>query len=171
MKMPPNEKFIRLERIESSAMGREDIIVDLEKHGGVVPVLSAHMPDSPYESYLAVLPGPTLASIYDRWQARLLEQNVRVFLQARGNVNKGIKKTIEEDPSMFFAYNNGITATAEAVEIEERDGTKVMTRLTNLQIVNGGQTTASIHTALRNKTDLSKTFVQKIGRASCRERV
>ncbi len=150
----------RLERIEGSAMGREDIIVDLDEHGGPVPVLAAHMPDSPYESYLAALPGATLASIYDRWQARLLEQNVRVFLQARGNVNKGIKKTIEEDPSMFFAYNNGITATAEAVEIEDRDGGPVMTRLTNLQIVNGGQTSASIHAALRNKTDLSKTFVQ-----------
>lgn len=150
----------RLERIEGSAMGREDIIVDLDEHGGPVPVLAAHMPDSPYESYLAALPGATLASIYDRWQARLLEQNVRVFLQARGNVNKGIKKTIEEDPSMFFAYNNGITATAEAVEIEDQDGGPVMTRLTNLQIVNGGQTSASIHAALRNKTDLSKTFVQ-----------
>lgn len=150
----------RLERIEGSAMGREDIIVDLDEHGGPVPVLAAHMPESPYESYLAALPGATLASIYDRWQARLLEQNVRVFLQARGNVNKGIKKTIEEDPSMFFAYNNGITATAEAVEIENRDGGPVMTRLTNLQIVNGGQTSASIHAALRNKTDLSKTFVQ-----------
>lgn len=150
----------RLERIEGSAMGREDIIVDLDEHGGAVPVLAAHMPNSPYKSYLAALPGATLASIYDRWQARLLEQNVRVFLQARGNVNKGIKKTIEEDPSMFFAYNNGITATAEAVEIEDRDGGPVMTRLTNLQIVNGGQTSASIHAALRNKTDLSKTFVQ-----------
>ncbi len=150
----------RFERIEGSAMGREDIVVALEEHGGAVPVLSAHMPDSPFEAYLAALPGPTLASIYDRWQARLLEQNVRVFLQARGNVNKGIKKTIEEDPSMFFAYNNGITATAEAVEIEERDGVQVMTRLTNLQIVNGGQTSASIHAALQNKTDLSKTFVQ-----------
>lgn len=150
----------RLERIEGSAMGREDIIVDLNDHGGPVPVLAAHMPDSPYESYLAALPGAALASIYDRWQARLLEQNVRVFLQARGNVNKGIKKTIEDDPAMFFAYNNGITATAEAVEIEDRDGGPVMTRLTNLQIVNGGQTSASIHAALRNKTDLSKTFVQ-----------
>ncbi|MDT0683416.1 AIPR family protein [Roseicyclus sp. F158] len=150
----------RLERIESSAMGREDIIVDLDQHGGAIPVLPAHMLDSPYEAYLAALPGPVLASIYDRWEARLLEQNVRVFLQARGNVNKGIRKTIEEDPSMFFAYNNGITATAEAVEIEERDGIHMMTRLTNLQIVNGGQTSASIHAALRSGTDLSKTFVQ-----------
>ena len=70
----------RLERIEGSALGREDIIVNLEEHGGVLPVLEAHMPMSPYKSYLAALPGRTLASIYDRWQARLLEQNVRVFL-------------------------------------------------------------------------------------------
>ena len=63
-------------------------------------------------------PGRMLASIYDRWGARLLEQNVRVFLQARGNVNKGIRNTLEKDPSMFFAYNNGITATAESVLTE-----------------------------------------------------
>ena len=68
----------RLERIEGSAVGREDIIVDLDEYGGAVPVLAAHMSDSPYESYLAALPGTTLAAIYDRWQARLLEQNVRV---------------------------------------------------------------------------------------------
>lgn len=150
----------RIERIENSAMGREDIIVDLDDHGGAIPVLPAHMPDSPYHAYLAALPGPVLASIYDRWEARLLEQNVRVFLQARGNVNKGIRKTIEEDPAMFFAYNNGITATAEEVDIEQRDGVPMMTRLTNLQIVNGGQTSASIHAALRSGKDLSKTFIQ-----------
>lgn len=150
----------RLERIESSAMGREDIVVDLDQHGGKIPVLRAHMPDSPYEAYLAAIPGPVLASIYDRWEARLLEQNVRVFLQARGNVNKGIKKTIEEDPTMFFAYNNGITATAEAIEIEDRGGVQAIKSLRNLQIVNGGQTSASIHAALRNGTDLSKIFIQ-----------
>ena len=150
----------RLCRIEGSAMAREDIVVDLDEHGGAVPVLAAHMPDSPYESYLAALPGSTLASIYDRWEARLLEQNVRVFLQARGNVNKGIKGTLESEPGMFFAYNNGITATAEAVEVETRDGVPTMTRLTNLQIVNGGQTTASIHAARRNGTDLGRAYVQ-----------
>ncbi|MDC0121553.1 AIPR family protein [Amylibacter sp.] len=150
----------RLERIEGSALGREDIIVNLEEHGGVLPVLEAHMPMSPYKSYLAALPGRTLASIYDRWQARLLEQNVRVFLQARGNVNKGIKKTLEEDPTMFFAYNNGITATAEAVEIEQKNGINVITKLINLQIVNGGQTSASINNAMQKKVDLTKTFVQ-----------
>ncbi len=150
----------RLARIESSALGREEIVVDLDQHGGALAVLPAHMPGSPYSAYLAAVPGAVLASIYERWQARLLEQNVRVFLQARGNVNKGIRKTIEEEPTMFFAYNNGITATAEAVEIEDRNGVPTMTTITNLQIVNGGQTSASIHAASRSGKDLSKTFVQ-----------
>ena len=150
----------RFERIDGSALGREEITVNLDDHGGALPVLEAHMPNSPYKSYLAVLPGATLATIYERWQARLLEQNVRVFLQAKGGVNKGIKKTLEEDPAMFFAYNNGITATAESVELESRNGINVITKLTNLQIVNGGQTSASINAALQRKTDLSKTFVQ-----------
>jgi hypothetical protein len=150
----------RLHKLEASSLAREDIVVDLDEHGGPVPILPAHMPGSPYKAYLSVFPGPVLASIYDRWAARLLESNVRVFLQARGNVNKGIRRTIEEEPEMFFAYNNGITATAEAIETEERDGLTVMTRIRNLQIVNGGQTTASIHAALRTKKDLAGTFVQ-----------
>jgi hypothetical protein len=107
-----------------------------------------------------VVPGSVLGAIYDRWGPRLLEQNVRVFLQARGNVNKGIKKTLEGDPSMFFAYNNGITATAEAVTTAAEEGLMRLTHLKNLQIVNGGQTTASIHAAHRSKVDLSNVFVQ-----------
>ena len=75
-------------------------------------------------------------------------------------MNKGIRQTLEGDPAMFFAYNNGLTATAEAVTTESRDGQIVLTRLRNLQIVNGGQTTASIYAARRAKVDLSRVFVQ-----------
>jgi hypothetical protein len=151
----------RLHRFATIGHGREEIEIDLLKDfGGALPLLPAHLSADDYESYLAVVPGATLAAIYDRWGARLLEQNVRVFLQARGNVNKGIRDTILNDPTMFFAYNNGITATAEAIETEEQGGQLVMTGLKNLQIVNGGQTTASIHAAYRSKTDLSRVFVQ-----------
>ena len=101
-----------------------------------------------------------LAAIYDRWGTRLLEQNVRVFLQHRGKVNKGIRATIENEPNMFFAYNNGITATAEEVAIDDDGGRLLLRRLKNFQIVNGGQTTASIHSAQRGKVDVSQTFVQ-----------
>lgn len=151
----------RLHRCATRGLGREEIEIDLAgDFGDTLPLLPAHLSAGEYESYLAVVPGQMLASIYDRWGARLLEQNVRVFLQARGNVNKGIRNTLEKDPSMFFAYNNGITATAESVLTDEKNDQLVLTGLRNFQIVNGGQTTASIHMAMRNQVDLSKVFVQ-----------
>ena len=151
----------RLHRFATMGHGREDIDIDLEKDfGGPLPVLGAHRPEDGYESYLATVPGQMLARIYDRWGARLLEQNVRVFLQARGKVNKGIKRTIENEPSMFFAYNNGLTATAEAVTISRIDVSLLLQGLRNFQVVNGGQTMASIYAAYRRKVDLSQIFVQ-----------
>jgi len=151
----------RLHRFATTGHGREDIVIDLEAdYGGPLPALPAHLKGAGYEAYLIVVPGQQLAEIYDRWGARLLEKNVRVFLQARGGVNKGIKNTIETESEMFFAYNNGITATAEDVTTKMSDGGLVVSRLHNLQIVNGGQTTASIHAASRRKDDLSKVFVQ-----------
>ena len=152
----------RLHRFVSSGRGREEIEIDLVKDfGGCLPALSAHLTEAGYEAYLIVIPGDRLAAIYDRWGARLLEQNVRVFLQARGKVNKGIRITLENEPEMFFAYNNGITVTAESVETRQtRDGLMI-SGFKNLQIVNGGQTTASIHAASRKKEiDLSNVFVQ-----------
>ncbi|MDE0054631.1 MAG: AIPR family protein [Gammaproteobacteria bacterium] len=132
----------------------------MEDFGGPLPVLPAQQTDGQHESYLAVIPGEVLAEIYDRWGARLLEQNVRVFLQARGKVNRGIRLTLENEPSMFFAYNNGITTTAEAVDISNTGGQMLLRRLTNFQIVNGGQTTASVHLARLRNVDISQTFVQ-----------
>lgn len=152
----------RLYRFATSGHGREEIDINLvQDFGGPIPALPAHVGHTGYKAYLAVVPGQQLAAIYDRWGARLLEQNVRVFLQARGNVNRGIRNTLDNDPGMFFAYNNGITATAESVQIDNSNGTLLLTGLKNLQIVNGGQTTASIHAASRKDDgSIAKVFVQ-----------
>ena len=150
----------RIHRYAISGHEREDLMVNLDEFGGPLVVLPAHMEHADYESYLAVFPGSQLARIYDRWGTRLLEQNVRVFLQARGNVNRGIRNTIANVPEMFFAYNNGITATAESMETIESPNGLLLTGMRNFQIVNGGQTTASIHAALRNReVDLDRVFV------------
>ena len=150
----------RLQQFEST--GQEEIEIDFEdEFGASVPAIAAHLPTSTYTAYLFAIPGAHLANIYDRWGTRLLEQNVRVFLQARGNVNKGIRNTLDNDPEMFFAYNNGITATASEVVTEEIGGVSHITQLRDFQIVNGGQTTASVHAASKRKeADLSKVFVQ-----------
>lgn len=152
----------RLHRLLSSRKGKEDIVINMvETFGTPLPCLPAHLDTETYQSYLMVMPGNMLAHLYDQYGARLLEQNVRCFLQFRGNVNKGIRNTILNEPEMFFAYNNGITATAENVEIEQSNGIARIRKLTNLQIVNGGQTTASIFSARKkDKKDLSKIFVQ-----------
>jgi len=151
----------RLYRLAAAGREREEIEVDLTgNYGGPLSVLPAQQSEADHESYLAIIPGAVLAEIYDQWGARLLEQNVRVFLQARNKVNKGIRITIESEPSRFFAYNNGITATAEKIEITNRNGGLRLHKLKNFQIVNGGQTTASIHAARRAKIDVSQIFVQ-----------
>ncbi len=152
----------RLHRLISSGRGKEDIEIDLlEQFGQRLPCLPAHVGGDGYEAYLSVVPGGLLSRIYDKWGARLLESNVRAFLQARGGVNKGIRNTILNDPGMFFAYNNGVTATAEHVTTVVENGATYISHLTNLQIVNGGQTTASIFAAgKKDKAELGRIFVQ-----------
>src|SRR5690606_13438191 len=131
-----------------------------DEYGITIPCLSMVDPDSDYKGYLAVVPGDVLAGIYDKYGPRLLERNVRSFLQARGNVNKGIRKTILEEPHRFFAYNNGVSATADDIEFDEENGYSI-SKIRNLQIVNGGQTTASLYyTARKDKADLQGIFVQ-----------
>lgn len=112
------------------------------------------------DAYLAIIPGITLAKIYKQYQQVLLEKNVRTFLQFKGKVNKEIRKTLRTAPDMFFSYNNGISTTASEIETKEVDGMLYITRLYDWQIVNGGQTTASIAASLTDKeVDLSKVFV------------
>ncbi|UUV06541.1 AIPR family protein [Ruegeria sp. YS9] len=152
----------RLQAFVEQGKARADLTIDFaEDFGGGIPVLKASGSDAALESYIAVIPGSQLAAIYDKWGARLLESNVRSFLQARGNVNKGIRKTILEEPHMFLAYNNGLAATAESVELAPTEEGLVITKADNLQIVNGGQTTASIHAARKLAGEgLKDIFVQ-----------
>lgn len=152
----------RLQAYVEQGKARADMTVRFaEDFGGGVPVLKASGADTAFESYIAVIPGVQLAEIYDRWGARLLESNVRSFLQAKGNVNKGIRKTIMEEPHMFLAYNNGLAATAESVELDQTENGLVITSAENLQIVNGGQTTASIHANRKKAGDgLKDIYVQ-----------
>lgn len=138
---------------------RKPLVISFtEKYKRSLPCLPAHSPSTDCKSYLAVIPGDILADLYKDHGPRLLEQNVRTFLQVRGKVNKGIRQTIIESPSMFFVYNNGISATAsDATLTDDKTG---ISSITDLQIVNGGQTTASIYHASKSNTDISQIFVQ-----------
>ncbi|MDR3300864.1 MAG: AIPR family protein [Candidatus Accumulibacter sp.] len=151
----------RLYRQRNSRSHKEPLDLDFgQMFGKPIACLPADLGVDAYQSYLVVMPADILARLYEKFGARLLEQNVRTFLQARGNVNKGIRETILNDPGMFFAYNNGITATAQNVEAVKTEQGLAITRIVDLQIVNGGQTTASLFHARRDEADLSRIFVQ-----------
>ena len=144
----------------SSSQGKEEIEIDASTiDGGGIPYVSATKGED-YSAYLAVVPGQFLADIYLEYGSRLLEGNVRSFLSIRGKVNKSIRGTILQNPDLFFAYNNGIAATATDIKTEFKDGKHLITDIKDMQIINGGQTTASIANAvLQDKADLSEIYV------------
>lgn len=153
----------RLHRVLGDGISREDIVVDLAEMGvGALPCLDSGY-EGDYRAYLAAVPGALLAAAYDRFGTRLLELNVRAFLGLRGrkSVNAGLRATLREEPQHFLAYNNGIVATVDDIDLQRgADGSVSVLRLVGLQIVNGGQTTASIHRAATvDRVDVSNVRV------------
>jgi hypothetical protein len=145
-----------------SDKSRVPIEINFEQSGYKVPCIVNEKENSDYQSWLAIIPGIALADIYEQYGARLLEQNVRSFLQFTGKINKGIRNTILKEQHMFMAFNNGIAATAEEVTITDLPNNqgKAIARVKDFQIVNGGQTTASIyHTWKKDKVDITNVFV------------
>ena len=151
------ERFFDLYNSSSS----EAIEINVSDYGiNGIQCLKANMTDcDEYDAYLAIVPGKFLADIYLKHGSRLLQGNVRAFLSLKNNVNKGIRKTIIGEPKKFFTYNNGIATVAESIDLSN-DGTKIHS-LRGLQIINGGQTTASMASAVVKKDNelLDNIFV------------
>lgn len=153
----------RLFRVCCSEQSRQIIEIDFKEYCGEgIPCIEASSASTDqYSSYLGVIPGTVLADIYDKYGSKLLEGNVRSFLSTKVAVNKKIRGTILNNPKMFFAFNNGISVTAMNVEIEDTNHGRFITFVRDFQIINGGQTTASISNArYKDKADLSSIFVQ-----------
>ena len=149
----------RLFRVCCSDLGRQNIEIDFREYtaNGIPCLKASNASTAEYNSYLCIIPGKALADIYDRYGSQLLEGNVRSFLSTKVAVNKKIRETILKCPSMFFAYNNGVSATAMDVEIENG----CIIRARDFQIINGGQTTASLsNTRHKDKADLDQIYVQ-----------
>jgi len=150
----------RLKAASTSILGTEELEIDFTEFvDGGLPCLKASKTKD-YEGYLCVIQGDALAGLYDRYGSRLLEGNVRSFLSTSTKINKGIQKTIRAEPDRFFVFNNGISATATYANISETSEGHKLLSAKYLQIVNGGQTTASLHAAKRkDNADLGSIHV------------
>ena len=156
-----------LERICQSLYqnkSHEDLVIRFQnKYNNPLKMIKVKQNTDIYDCYIGVISGQCLAEIYRDEGQKLIEKNVRSFLQAIGKINKGIKKTLIEEPEMFMTYNNGISTTAKSIVIDEEksdDDFVVIKEIVDWQIVNGGQTTASIYNALQTGVDISKVNVQ-----------
>lgn len=153
----------RLRRLRESGASYEALNVELRSQaGGGLPCVKLDGNSSGYHTCIAIFPGKLLHDLYEEHGSRLLELNVRSYLQAKGKINKGILETLRSDPVDFMAYNNGITVVAEEIVFGPlTSGTEGIVELRGMQIVNGGQTTASIHRAAKDfQADLSRVYVQ-----------
>lgn len=157
-----------IERLYQSVLGGQaverQLIVKLKKkYSTSLPLIKVKGENDIYDCYIGVISGNLLARIYESEGQELIQKNVRSFLQATGKVNKGIKVSLANEPQMFMAYNNGISTVADSIVVENdlNDGGVVnITEITGWQIVNGGQTTASIYNAYKSKLPLDQVNVQ-----------
>lgn len=154
----------RLHRLDQSKGNREPIEIDFEgMMNTTIPCLEMPVKNELYECYLAIVPGQVLSTLYQNYGTRLLESNVRAFLQQTGKINQGIRDTIRKEPQMFLTYNNGLSTTAQEVKTRRsEDGHLEITAIKDFQIVNGGQTTASLfHTSRKyREAKIENVFVQ-----------
>lgn len=150
----------RLYRISDVTIRRSDIQIDFAKmlgHG--VPCIEVSGKDYNYKTYLMTLDGETLYKLFERYGSKLYELNLRSYLQPKTGVNKKILETIKTAPVRFLAYNNGICATADIIEAGLDHGQTVIRKLIGFQIVNGAQTTSTIHRARKGGEDVSQIHV------------
>ena len=144
------------ENIRNEGETRDILFAD---YGGE-PIKCLYIDSGIFPGYMCAMPGDLLANLYEKLDTELLEGNIRSFLSTKVAVNSGIRKTIVNEPQKFFVYNNGISATASEVHTIEKNGEIYLTGIVDFQIVNGGQTTASLYNSrYKDKSDLSTIFV------------
>lgn len=161
-------RVYRMERLKNGVEGIEidfaNTSVNAVAEGGkprLLPCLKVDDANPDVVSYLAAIPGCTLARIYSEYRQMLLEKNVRTYLRNKSKVNRQIENTLRKDPTRFFAYNNGISATVKSIEFGSGGSEYAPTikKIDDLQIVNGGQTTATIAEMAKDGVDLSNVYV------------
>lgn len=138
----------RLHRHTSEGKPRDELVVDFsEVSGSPLPCVYVPGENDDYDYAMTAIPGEALRLLYEKFGARLLEANVRSFLSVKGKgVNAGIQSTLRSAPERFMAYNNGVVIVADEMILgKTTQGNQGIAWLKGLQIVNGGQTTASLY--------------------------
>jgi len=153
----------RLHRHMSEGKPRDELVIDFnELSGQPLPCVFVNGQNDDYDYALTAVPGDALRLLYEKFGARLLEANVRSFLSVKGKgVNAGIQNTLRNSPERFMAYNNGIVMVADEIRLgHTQDGATGIAWIKGLQIVNGGQTTASLYFTKKKYPEVNLSSVR-----------
>jgi hypothetical protein len=115
-----------------------------------LPIESGELREDPMGSndmaaWIVTTRGTSIAQLFERADLPLFARNVRRFLGDRTKVNRAIHDSVARDPHHFWYMNNGITITCEDASLH---GQKI--RLVGAQVINGQQTTRSLHAAWKD---------------------
>lgn len=141
---------------------RDELVVNFQDiSGGPIPCIWVPDQMGEYDYAMTAIPGEALRFLYEKYGARILEANVRSFLSQVGGVNKGIAETLRKQPERFMAYNNGVVIIADEASLQRtEDGSLGILGLKGMQIVNGGQTTASMFFTKKKFPDINLSQVR-----------
>ena len=105
-------------------------------------------------NYMRVLVGRLsvreVGRLFDDHGDQLLQRNIRRYLGYANRVNSDIRETLldTEKSDKFYFYNNGITVVCDRFDYNAFQKSDYRVQLTNMQVVNGGQTCKTIQQAL-----------------------
>jgi hypothetical protein len=132
--------------------------LDLEIETGqgvrVTGILNRFDAKTEIESWVFPMSGESVGQLYEFAGVRLFARNVRGYL-GNSDINHGMDTTIEKEPQFFWYYNNGITIVCDRAEQITSRGRGIL-RVDNPQIINGQQTTRTLH---RNLPQSAKASV------------
>jgi hypothetical protein len=109
---------------------------------------------------IGTVPVKNIAEVMEQHHYAILKQNVRDFLGTKG-INQNIKDTLEdkEERKNFYFLNNGITIVCSNVGYApSSNASSTIIKLTNAQIINGGQTSKTIQNVINDEKNIDEDF-------------
>lgn len=160
--------IVDLKYLSDLCGGTVEINQDFSGIGGIKGILIPAQGEQDYDCILSSIPGDILSQLYSNHGTAIVAANVRAYLGERVKINAGILDTIQECPARFLAYNNGLVITAKEADFHDSR----LYSLEGIQIINGGQTTASIYNAwLRARNSKRSERLTAVEKKLCALRV
>ncbi|MEW6200379.1 MAG: AIPR family protein [bacterium] len=105
------------------------------------------------ESWVFSMSAKDVGEMYKRAGIRLFARNIRGYLGKSNEINEAMSKTINREPQNFWYYNNGVTIVCDEAKCEIHGGQDIL-RVEKPQVINGQQTTRTLHDSPSNRAGI-----------------